>query len=178
MAASLLRKGDEVTIRPNATIPCDCFIVEGGSAIDESTITGETLPVAKSVGDFLLAGSKNLSRDVRVIVSQHQSDSTLSKVIEGVAAATEQPSEGHQALDVIMSYFVSGVLILALSAFSMTAWKCRSGPIVGIFMTACERAMTVLAAACPCGIGLATPSAAMAGIGKWFSSAQQSSEQI
>ena len=166
MAASLLRRGDEVIIKPNATIPCDCFIVDGGSAINESTITGETLPVAKGVGDFLLAGSKNISNDVRVIVSRDQSESTLAKVIEGVAAATEQRSEGIRTLDFIMSYFVSVVLFLAAAAFVVSAWNSRSNPVVDAFMTACERATTVLAAACPCGIGLATPSAAMAGIGE------------
>lgn len=165
MSASLLRKGDEVFIHPHSTIPCDCYVLEGSSAINESTITGETLPVVKNVGDLLLAGTKNLSSRIRVAVALDQSESSLAKVIEGVAAASEQRLEGTEFLDLVMRYFVTGVVNLAATAFLTTMWTCQFESFTEVFVVACERAATVLAAACPCGIGLATPSAAMAGIG-------------
>ncbi|KAJ4989216.1 copper-translocating p-type atpase [Stagonosporopsis vannaccii] len=164
VSASLLRKGDHVLIYPHTTIPCDCYILEGNSAINESTITGETLPVMKNEGDLILAGTKNLSSRIRVVVALDQTESSLAKVIEGVAAASEQHLEGTEFLDVVMRYFVSGVVGLAAAAFLVTIWRHRSTSSLQNFVTACERAATILAAACPCGIGLATPSAAMAGI--------------
>ncbi|KAJ8114663.1 hypothetical protein OPT61_g3516 [Boeremia exigua] len=164
LPASLLKRGDDIFIKPQATIPCDCFIVEGGSAINESTITGEALPVVKNVGDLLLAGTKNLSSRILVTVVQDQSQSSLAKIIEGVTAATEQKLEGTEPLDAIMNYFVSVVLILAFAAFSAKIYRWQSISSVEVFVAACERAATVLAAACPCGIGLAIPSATMAGI--------------
>jgi Cu+-exporting ATPase len=167
--ASLLKKGDDVIILPQATVPCDCYIVEGSSAIDESTITGEASPVTKEMGDFLLAGTKNLSRRLRVTICQDQSESSLAKVIEGVSTATEQRLEGTESLDVVMRVFVSGVMLLALVAFATTLNRHWGQPVLDVITAACERAMTVLAAACPCGIGLATPSAAMAGVDAAYS---------
>ncbi|CAO2651637.1 Nn.00g042070.m01.CDS01 [Neocucurbitaria sp. VM-36] len=161
---SLLKKGDDILIQPHDTIPCDCYIVDGSSAINESTITGESLPVVKDVGDFLLAGTKNFSRQLRVIVCQDQSNSSLAKVIEGISTATEQRSGGTKTLDVVMRVFVSGVIFLAATVFTLQMYRNRHLDTVASFTMACERATTVLAAACPCGIGLATPSAAMAGV--------------
>ncbi|CAG5184570.1 uncharacterized protein ALTATR162_LOCUS10975 [Alternaria atra] len=167
--ASLLKKGDDVVILPQATVPCDCYIVDGSSSIDESTITGEASPVTKEMGDFLLAGTKNLSRRLRITICQDQSESSLTKVIEGVSTASEQRLEGTESLDVIMRVFVSGVMLLALVAFTITLNRHWGSPIMDMITAACERAMTVLAAACPCGIGLATPSAAMAGVDAAYS---------
>ncbi|KAF2711408.1 heavy metal translocatin [Pleomassaria siparia CBS 279.74] len=161
---SLLKKGDDILIQPQATIPCDCYILDGSSAINESNITGESLPVVKDVGDFLLAGTKNLSRQLRVIVCKDQSESSLAKIIEGIVTATEQRSEDTEPLGVVMRGFVFGVIFLAGVAFTRKMYQSRHLNMVACFTVACERATTVLAAACPCGIGLATPSAAMAGV--------------
>lgn len=165
VSAPLLRKGDNVLIQPHTTVPCDCYMLEGDSAIDESTITGETLPVVKSRGDLLLAGTKNLSSQIRVVVVLDHTESSLAKVIEGVTAANEQQLDGVEFLDTVMRYFVSIVVGLATAAFLRTILRSQSTSSLQSFVAACERAATVLAAACPCGIGLATPSAAMAGIG-------------
>lgn len=126
------------------------------------------MPVVKSVGDFVFAGTKNLSNNIRVTVAQDQSESSLCNVIESVSTAMEQRLEGTEPLDTVMNYFVAGVMCLAAAAFSVTLWRSRPQSFVVAFVAACERAATVLAAACPCGVGLATPSAAMAGIGKQF----------
>lgn len=122
------------------------------------------MPVVKDVGDFLLAGTKNLSRQLRVIVCQDQSESSLARVIEGISTATERISQGTEPLDVVMQVFVSGVITLAAVAFALTVRSNWYSTVLECFTIACERATTVLAAACPCGIGLATPSAAMAGV--------------
>lgn len=164
--ASLLREGDEILIRSQSTIPCDCFVLHGTSVVNESMITGESLPVVKTVGDFLLAGTRNLSMQIHVTVAQIQSKSSLAKVIEGISMATEQKLEGTEHLGVIMNHFVLGVICLAVAIFSTTLWRMQSQSFVTASMAACEKAAAVLAAACPCGIGLATPSAAMAGIGE------------
>lgn len=139
--------------------------MQGSSAINESTITGEALPVVKTVGDLLLAGTKNLSTQIRIMVALEQCESSLTKVIEGVTATSEQQLEGMEYLDVIVRYFVAGVVILAAAAF--LAEICRYQPAWSVesIVAASERAATILAVACPCGLGLATPSAAMAGIG-------------
>lgn len=121
----------------------------------------------RDVGDFLLAGTKNLSRQVRVVVCQDQGESSLAKVIEGITTASEQRTKGTESLGGLMRSFVSGVMILAAVAFLWTMYDNWHLDFVSCFTVACERATTVLAAACPCGIGLATPSAAMAGVGKF-----------
>lgn len=141
--------------------------MEGSSAVNESSITGESLPVVKDAGDFLLAGTKNFSRQLRVIVCQDQSESSLAKVIEGISTATEKQSQDTGTLDIVMRAFVSGVIFLAVVAFIRRMYQSRHLEFAACFTAACERAATVMAAACPCGIGLATPSAAMAGVGKY-----------
>ncbi|KAJ4363615.1 hypothetical protein N0V83_009911 [Neocucurbitaria cava] len=161
---SLLKKGDDIMIQPHDTIPCDSYILRGSSAINESTITGESLPVVKGVGDFLLAGTKIFSRQLRVIVCQDQSESSLAKVIEGISTASEQKSVGTEPLDAVMRVFVSTIIFLAAVVFTLKMHQSRHMGLAACFTVACERATTVLAAACPCGIGLATPSAAMAGV--------------
>lgn len=119
----------------------------------------------KSVGDLVLAGTRNLSSQIRVAVASEQSESSLAKVIEGVAAASEQQLEGTEVLNVVMNHFVLGVVCLAATAFFAKIWRNQSSDSIKTLVTASERAATVLAAARPCGIGLATPSAAMVGIG-------------
>lgn len=133
--------------------------------MNESSITGESLPVVKTVGDLVLAGTRNLSGQIRVTVALEQSESSLAKVIAGVSAASEQQMEGTEVLNVVMKHFVFGVVCLAATVFTATIWRNQSGFLIETLVAASEKAATVLAAACPCGIGLATPSAAMAGIG-------------
>ncbi|KAH7085826.1 E1-E2 ATPase-domain-containing protein [Paraphoma chrysanthemicola] len=164
LPASLLKEGDVVVIHPHTTIPCDCYIVNGSSAIDEANITGEAFPVSRGVGDFLLAGSKNINSSLQVTICQDRSESSLARIIEGVTTATEQRLEGTESLDTVMQFFVSGVIVLAVLAFLFTLRQQKGVPLLVASIAACERAMTVLAAACPCGLGLATPSAAMAGV--------------
>ena len=167
--ASLLKKGDAVLIQPQHTIPCDCYIIDGSSAINEASITGEALPLTRGIGDFLLAGTRNISHPLKVIICQDQSASSLAKVIEGVSAASEQRLEGTESLDMVMRAFVSGVILLATAAFVVTLCRHHKSPVLVAFMAACERTMPILAAACPCSIGLATPSAAMAGVDAAYS---------
>ncbi|KAF2034806.1 hypothetical protein EK21DRAFT_55193 [Setomelanomma holmii] len=167
--ASLLKKGDEVLIPPNATIPCDCYVTSGKSAVDEASITGEANPVSRSVGDFLLAGSRNMSHTLRVVISLDQSESTLAKIIEGVSAATEQRLDGIESLDTILRIFVYGVILLAIVAFMYTFANHSEAQFLSASVAAFERSITILAAACPCGIGLAIPSAAMAGVDAAYS---------
>lgn len=119
----------------------------------------------RDIGDFLLAGTKNLSRQVRVVVAEDQGESSLARVIEGITTASEQRTKGTESLDGLMRFFVSGVVVFAIVVFAWALYDNWDLDFALCVTTACERATTVLAAACPCGIGLATPSATMAGVG-------------
>lgn len=164
LPATLLKKGDRIVLVPGAPIPCDCYIISGSSLIDEATITGEPEPVKKGIGDFLLSGTRNLARRLTVVVVLDHTESSLSKIIETISSSTDQRPEGTKPLEQLMSKFVSTVLILALITGLSAAYRFRRTSCSHALVVAFEKAMTVLAAACPCGIGLAVPSAALAGI--------------
>lgn len=147
-------------------IPCDCYITQGHALLDESTITGESLPVPREMGDFLLAGTRNMSHPLHVRICEVQARSSIGNVIEAVSDSTERQSYGYEHLDTVMVIFVRGVIFLAVASSLFTGFRTQETTWVQRILAACERATMVLAAACPCGIGLAIPSAAIAGIGK------------
>ena len=162
--AATLRPRDEIEIGTGSMIPCDCYILSGESLVDQSTMTGESLPISKKPGDFLMSGTQNLSSKVVAVVSKAQEDSALENLISSISTATES-SRADAKADLIISRFVLIILFLALIGFTGTLSSNWTGP--DLFMTinmACERAMAILASACPCALGLATPSAVMAGL--------------
>jgi Cu+-exporting ATPase len=159
----LLKINEEIILEPMSVIPCDCYVLEGSTIVDEATMTGEPFPVAKKVGDFLLSGTKNISKRVVAVVTAEQQDSSLAQLIESISSATDQPSDTSKSLDIMMSYFVITILILACLSFAVAFLSSHSLFIERVNCAA-QRAMAVLAASCPCALGLATPSATMAGI--------------
>ena len=156
-----VKKGDVYVVRPGESIPVDGIVVEGNSAVDESALTGESIPVDKTVGSAVSAGTLNQSGYMRCEASRVGEDTTLSQIIAMVsdAAATKAPIA--KIADKVSGVFVPSVMGIALVTF--VVWLFASKYAVGY---ALARAISVLVISCPCALGLATPVAVMVGNGK------------
>lgn len=125
------------------------------------------MPAVKKPGDLLMSGTRNLTSLLTAIVSVEQSESSLERLIESISSATEEKIAGNGAIDTLTANFVKCILMITCLAFGWTYAKSnRSLSSFECINIACERAMAILAAACPCALGLATPSAIMAGLGR------------
>ncbi|MGN0667302.1 MAG: heavy metal translocating P-type ATPase [Huintestinicola sp.] len=152
-------KGDVFVVRPGESIPVDGRVLEGSSAVDESTLTGESIPADKSVGSTVSAGTMNQSGFIRCEATRVGEDTTLSQIIQMVsdAAATKAPIA--KIADKVSGVFVPTVIIIAV--LTVIAWL-ASGQTAGY---ALARGISVLVISCPCALGLATPVAIMVGNG-------------
>lgn len=155
-----VKKGDVYVVRPGESIPVDGVVLEGNSAVDESTLTGESIPVDKTVGSAVSAGTLNQSGFIRCEATRVGEDTTLSQIIQMVsdAAATKAPIA--KVADKVSGIFVPAVMGIALVTF--VVWL-AIGKTVGYSLA---RAISVLVISCPCALGLATPVAVMVGNGK------------
>ncbi|KAJ4267027.1 hypothetical protein NW762_003125 [Fusarium torreyae] len=113
---SFLRPSDTIVIEPFATIPCDCYITLGSSSVNQAVVTGESVPVKKSVGDFLLGGTRNLGNEMVATVHKEQARSFYAELVRGAVEATGSKSEDDQALDIATKNFVLCVISLAILA--------------------------------------------------------------
>ena len=154
-----VKKGDIFVVRPGENIPTDGIIIEGTTAIDESAMTGESIPVDKQVGDQVSAATINRSGFIRCEASRVGEDTTLSQIIRMVsdAAATKAPIA--KIADKVSGIFVPTVM--AISAVTLLVWLALGQS----FPYALARAISVLVISCPCALGLATPVAIMVGNG-------------
>ena len=152
-------KGDVFVVRPGESIPVDGTVLEGNSAVDESTLTGESIPVDKTVGSAVSAGTLNQSGFIRCEATRVGEDTTLSQIIHMVsdAAATKAPIA--KVADKVSGVFVPTVI--AIAVITVIAWLI-TGHTVGF---ALARGISVLVISCPCALGLATPVAIMVGNG-------------
>ena len=152
-------KGDVFVVRPGENIPVDGTVLEGNSAVDESTLTGESIPVDKTVGSSVSAGTLNRSGFMRCEATRVGEDTTLSQIIQMVsdAAATKAPIA--KVADKVSGVFVPTVIVIAI--ITVIAWLI-AGQTVGF---ALARGISVLVISCPCVLGLATPVAIMVGNG-------------
>ena len=152
-------KGDVFVVRPGENIPVDGIILEGNSAVDESTLTGESIPVDKVAGNAVSAGTLNQSGFIRCEATRVGEDTTLSRIIQMVsdAAATKAPIA--KVADKVSGVFVPAVITIAV--VTIIAWLV-AGQTVGF---ALARGISVLVISCPCALGLATPVAIMVGNG-------------
>ena len=162
----MLGAKDKISIDPYTVIPCDSYIVRGTSTVNEAIVTGESMPKAKSTGDFVLAGTRNGPGHLECIVNQDQEGSFLSQLIRTVEDASASKATVQEGVDKITKYFVGFVFLLstAVSARLFLKLEPETGFVLALNL-ASQRMMAILAAACPCALGLATPCAIMAGIG-------------
>ncbi|HJV73208.1 MAG TPA: heavy metal translocating P-type ATPase [Noviherbaspirillum sp.] len=154
-----VRVGDIIVVRPGERVAVDGFVQEGRSHIDESLITGESLPVAKQVGDKVTGGSINAEGLLLVRTDAIGSETTLSRIIRLVESAQAAKAPIQHLVDRVSAVFVPVVLLIALATFA--GWWLVGGGVE----QAVINAVAVLVIACPCALGLATPTAIMAGTG-------------
>jgi Cu+-exporting ATPase len=154
-----VRLGDTVVVRPGERIPVDGAIVAGESAIDESMLTGESMPVEKGPGGAVFAGAFNRSGSFRFTATQVGRGTVLRRMIEMVRQAQGARAPVARLADVVSGYFTLGVL--AAAAVTFAVWL-----FLGPFATAMVNAVAVLIIACPCALGLATPTAIMVATGR------------
>jgi P-type Cu+ transporter len=157
-----IKEGDLIRVRPGEKVPVDGVVEEGGSAVDESMLTGEPVPVSKRPGDKVIGATINASGSLIVRAQRVGSDSTLSQIVNLVAQAQRSKAPLQRLADVVAGYFV--VIVVAIAVITFIAWGLW-GPqpswVYGLI-----NAVAVLIIACPCALGLATPMSIMVATGK------------
>ena len=155
-------RGDRLRVRPGEKVPVDGRVVEGASAVDESLVTGESMPVAKSTGDRVVGGTMNGTGSLVVVAEQVGRDTVLAQIVRLVGQAQRSRPPIQRLADSVAGWFVPAVLAAALLAFlAWSAWG--PPPSMGHGLVA---AVAVLIIACPCALGLATPMSIMVGVGR------------
>ncbi|MCR6792291.1 Copper-exporting P-type ATPase A [Bacillus paranthracis] len=154
--------GDIVYVKPGEKIPVDGEIVEGKSAIDESMLTGESIPVDKTIGDVVIGSTMNKNGFLKVKATKVGRDTALAQIIKVVEEAQGSKAPIQRVADQISGIFVPVVVVIAIITFAV--WMIFVTP--GDFGGALEKMIVVLVIACPCALGLATPTSIMAGSGR------------
>ncbi|MDO6632641.1 heavy metal translocating P-type ATPase [Bacillus thuringiensis] len=154
--------GDIVYVKPGEKIPVDGEIVEGKSAIDESMLTGESIPVDKTIGDGVIGSTINKNGFLKVKATKVGRDTALAQIIKVVEEAQGSKAPIQRVADQISGIFVPVVVVIAIITFAV--WMLFVTP--GDFGGALEKMIAVLVIACPCALGLATPTSIMAGSGR------------
>ena len=154
-----VKKGDVFVVRPGESIPVDGIIIEGNSAVNESALTGESIPVDKSRGDVVSAATINQSGFIKCEASRVGEDTTLSQIIKMVSDASATKAPIAKAADKVSGVFVP--VVIAIAIITAAVWLLL-GAGLGF---ALARAISVLVISCPCALGLATPVAIMVGSG-------------
>ena len=157
---SLVSVGQHILIKPGSRIPLDGILVQGSSSVDESMLTGESIPVEKQPGDSVIGGSMNYNGAMEVEVTHVGSDTTLSKIIKMIEDAQGKKAPISKLADKVAGYFVPAVMAIALVAALL--WCILGGKELSFVLTIF---VAVLVIACPCALGLATPTAIMVGTG-------------
>ena len=154
--------GDRLRVRPGEKVPVDGTLVEGRSSVDESMITGESMPVTKALGENLIGGTMNKTGGFVMEAGKVGRDTMLSRIVQMVAEAQRSRAPIQRLADEVSGWFVPAVILIAIVAFA--TWM-AVGPEPR-FTHALVAAVAVLIIACPCALGLATPMSIMVGVGK------------
>ncbi len=157
-----LQAGDRLRLRPGEAVPVDAVVLEGHSSLDESMVTGESLPVEKTVGDKVIGGTLNGSGGLVLRAEQVGGDTLLSRIVRMVSEAQRSRAPIQRLADKVAGYFVPAVVAAAALAFVFWALFGPS-PALAYGLVA---AVSVLIIACPCALGLATPMSIMVGTGR------------
>jgi copper-transporting P-type ATPase V len=164
-----LRRGDVFRVRPGDSVPVDGIVIDGASAVDESMLTGESLPVEKSVGALVTGATLNVDGVLQARATAVGADTALSQLVALVERAQATKPQIQRLADRIASVFVPTVLVLA--ALTALAWIITGAGLQGMFASmhlqrGIDAAIAVLIVACPCALGLATPVAILVGTGR------------
>ena len=159
--------GDTVLVRPGEKMPVDGVVTEGSTEVDESMLTGETLPVVKAAGDAVTGGTQNTTGAVTVRALRVGADSTLARIVRAVEDAQGTKAPIQRIADRIAAVFVPAILLIAAITFAV--WFLFVPPAdgtAGLLAQSLMPAIAVICVACPCALGLATPTALTVGMGK------------
>jgi len=157
-----LAEGDRLRVKPGEKVPVDGEVAEGRSAVDESMISGEPMPVEKQPGDPVIGGTVNGTGGFIMIVTKVGEDTLLSQIVHMVAEAQRSRAPIQRLADKVAGWFVPAVVLVAVVTFALWSWL---GPPPAMAY-AIVNAVAVLIIACPCALGLATPMSIMVGTGK------------
>jgi Cu+-exporting ATPase len=162
VSLDVIAVGNRLRVRPGEKVPVDGEVIEGRSSIDESMVTGESMPVTKETGSKVIAGTLNTTGGFIMRAEKVGRDTMLSQIVAMVAAAQRSRAPIARLADQVSAWFVPAVIVVALAAFA--AWA-AFGPEPR-YAFGLVAAVTVLIIACPCALGLATPMAIMVGVGR------------
>ncbi len=162
VAVEDVRTGDRLRVRPGERIPVDGVLTEGSSAVDESMLTGEPMPVEKAAGDTVAAGTLNTSGSFVMEVQRVGRDTVLARIVQLVREAQESEPPIQRLVDRVSGFFVPAVL--GIAAITLVMWLVLGeSPALGM---ALGNSVAVLIIACPCALGLATPVSIVTGVGR------------
>lgn len=154
-----VREGDVLRVRPGEKIPADGIVARGASSVDESMISGESMPVSKHEGDGVVGATVNMNGVLEVRATRVGADTMLSQIVKMVTEAQAKKAPIQKLVDRVAGIFVPAVLAIAIATF--LGWWVATGNVAAAFIPA----VAVLVIACPCALGLATPTAIMVGTG-------------
>lgn len=156
-----VKVGDILLVKPAESIPTDSIVVEGNSTVNESMITGESLPVDKKIGDTVIGATINLSGVIKLRAEKVGSDTTLSEIIEVVRNATSERVPIQRLADKVSTYFVPAVVGIGIFSFMLWNFVFKIGITFSLLVF-----VSVIIIACPCALGIATPAALLVSSGK------------
>ena len=162
VSVQMLIPGDLIRVRPGETIPADAVVESGSSYVDESMLTGESVPILRSVGEKVTGGTRNGDGSLLIKATEVGRQSRLSQILSAVRTAQNAKPELGRLADRIAAVFVPVVIVIALLSAAVW-WFVGPEPVWSYSVLAL---MTVLIVACPCALGLATPMAVMVGVGR------------
>ncbi|MDE1814286.1 MAG: copper-translocating P-type ATPase, partial [Thaumarchaeota archaeon] len=160
----IIKPGDVILVRPGEKIPIDSLVLEGNSAVDESMVTGESMPVNKKARDYVIGGTINREGALEIKAEKVGSDTMLAQVVKLVEEAMGRKPPMQRMVDKIAGYFAFVVIGVALATFM--AWYLITPMGAHQIATSIIPAVAILVVACPCALGLATPTAIMVGMSK------------
>ncbi|MDE1725245.1 MAG: copper-translocating P-type ATPase, partial [Thaumarchaeota archaeon] len=159
----VIKPGDVLVVRPGEKIPVDSLVIEGNSAVDESMVTGESVPLSKKAGDLVMGGTVNKEGMLVIRAEKVGNDTVLAQIVQLVEDAMGRKPPMQKMVDKVSGYFAFAIMMIALATF--VAWYAVT-PGIHQISASLIPAVAIMVVACPCALGLATPTAVMVGMSK------------